>query len=461
MDIHNLIERRAFLKALGGTLAAAGLPAASLARADAAAPAWNNWSGNQQAHPRHIHYPANEAALIELLGQAEGPLRPFGGSHSFSPLVPTAGSLISLEAFNGVRHHDRQRHTIRYGAGTRIGQASAEAWRRGESFTNEPDINLQSLAGAIATSTHGTGLTLGSLSAQVRALTLISVDGEQRTLSAADGDLFDAARCNPGALGFVTDVTFVHQSAYRLEEHTWTLPLEDAFEFFARERDNHRNLEMFAFPLGGTAILKTMAITDNPEDLNLEADDNNDLLETVCELSRRAGWLTSTLQKLVTLFVSETRRRGPAHRIYANHRAVRFNEMEYTVPAERGLDCLKALCQRIRERELNVFFPIEFRYVAADDTLLSMFSGRAGASLSVHQYHKQDYRPLFQATEPLLREHGGRPHWGKIHSLGATELRALYPRFDDFLAIRRRLDPDGRLLNPHLQKLFNGVEASR
>src|SRR5690606_9102625 len=114
-----------------------------------------------------------------------------------------------------------------------------------------------------------------------------------------------------------------------------------------------------------------------------------------------------------------------AHKIYANRRTVRFNEMEYTVPAERGIECLRKVCDVIRERELNVFFPIEFRYVAADDTLLSMFSGRPGASISVHQYYKQDHQPIFQATEPVLRACQGRPHWGKLHSLGARELRDL------------------------------------
>ena len=105
-----------------------------------------------------------------------------------------------------------------------------------------------------------------------------------------------------------------------------------------------------------------------------------------------------------------------------------------------------------------MFFPIEFRYSAADDTLLSMFSGRAGASLSIHQYFKQDATPLFRATEPVLRRHRGRPHWGKLHSLDADELRELYPRFDDFLALRRELDPRGRLLNDHLRHLF-GIDA--
>lgn len=444
------LDRRGFLKALAATAGAGALPA--LARAsDQTGGQWQNWSGNQSARPRDLAYPATEDALKQLLAATSGTVRAFGGSHSFSGVVPTDDTLVSLEAMAGLRGRDGD--VLHFGAGTRIAQAGAQAWGEGQSLINEPDINLQSLAGAIATSTHGTGLGLPSLSAQVDGLTLLDMAGRRHRLTAKDGELFDAARCSVGALGLVTEVSLRTAPAYRLEEHTWTLPLDEAMDFVEREKANFRNIEFFAFPLGGTAIVKTMTPTDREDD-NLAQDDSNDLLEMVSELAMRAGWLTSTLQKLVTFFVEENRRWGPAHKIYANRRTVRFNEMEYTVPAERGVDCLRQVCETIRERDINVFFPIEFRYVAADDTLLSMFSGRPGASISVHQYYKQDYQPLFEATEPVLRECQGRPHWGKLHGLGATELRALYPGFDDFLAIRRELDPDGRLLNDHLKRLF-------
>ena len=445
------LDRRGFLKALAATAGAGAVPALARASEQPAGGQWQNWSGNQSARPRDLAYPATEDALKQLLAATSGTVRAFGGSHSFSGVVPTDDTLVSLEAMAGLRGRDGD--VLHFGAGTRIAQAGAQAWGEGQSLINEPDINLQSLAGAIATSTHGTGLGLPSLSAQVDGLTLLDMAGRRHRLTAKDGELFDAARCSVGALGLVTEVSLRTAPAYRLEEHTWTLPLDEAMDFVEREKNNFRNIEFFAFPLGGTAIVKTMTPTDREDD-NLAQDDSNDLLEMVSELAMRAGWLTSTLQKLVTFFVEENRRWGPAHKIYANRRTVRFNEMEYTVPAERGVDCLRQVCETIRERDINVFFPIEFRYVAADDTLLSMFSGRPGASISVHQYYKQDYRPLFEATEPVLRECQGRPHWGKLHGLGAAELRALYPGFDDFLAIRRELDPDGRLLNEHLKRLF-------
>ena len=447
------LDRRGFLKALAATAGAGAVPALARAADDGSGGQWQNWSGNQSARPRNLAYPATEEALQQLLAATTGTVRAFGGSHSFSGVVPTDDTLVSLEAMAGLRGRDGD--VLHFGAGTRIAQAGDQAWGEGRSLINEPDINLQSLAGAIATSTHGTGVGLPSLSAQVAGLTLLDMDGQRHRLTAADGDLFDAARCSVGALGLVTEVSLRTAPAYRLEEHTWTLPLDEAMDFVEQEKDNFRNIEFFAFPLGGTAVVKTMTLTEREDD-NLEQDDSNDLLEMVSELAMRAGWLTSTLQKLVTFFVEDTRRWGPANKIYANRRTVRFNEMEYTVPAEQGVTCLRQVCEAIREQDINVFFPIEFRYVAADDTMLSMFSQRPGATISVHQYYKQDYRPLFEAAEPVLRRFQGRPHWGKLHSLGAAQLRELYPRFDDFLALRQELDPQGRLLNDHLKRLFIG-----
>ncbi|MGB2246123.1 MAG: D-arabinono-1,4-lactone oxidase [Alcanivorax sediminis] len=452
MALLDSVNRRDFLKTLSAIGGSVGIAPASLfANEVAPAPAWQNWSGNQQANPNQLLFPRDNDSLREAIINSTGTLRAFGGSHSFSGVVPTNDTLISLEAMAGLR--SQQEDLFTWGGGTRLGMASAQAFSLGHSFINEPDINLQSLAGAIATSTHGTGSQLTSLSGQVEALTLMLPDGETLHLDQNDGDHFLAACCSVGALGIVTDITFRHQPAYRLKEHTWTLPLREAMDFVEKEKDNVRHIEFFAFPLGNQAIVKTMEITDDPQD-SPAREDSNELLETICKVAMHAGWLTPSLQKLVTLFVEDSTFTAPSNVVYGNHRTVRFNEMEYTVAAEDGMACLEEVCDTLRKEEVNVFFPIEFRYVGKDDRLLSMFHERDGASLSIHQYFAQDYQPVFTPLEPILNRYAGRPHWGKIHSLGRKELAELYPAFDRFQAVRRELDPQGRMLNPHLMHLF-------
>ena len=224
--------RRSLLKLAGFGAAAALLPTRLSA---AAANRWANWSGNQTAAPNAIHYPANKAQLADLLRSSTGTVRCFGGSHSFSALVPTDDTLISLEAFNGLQQHNSEKNTATFGAGTRLGGASSQAWDIGQSFVNEPDINLQSLAGAIATSTHGTGRNLPSLSGLVESLTLMTAEGELLPLNQSDGDMFRAAICSLGALGAVTDITFKNQPRYLLKEQTRVMSLKEALMLVDRD----------------------------------------------------------------------------------------------------------------------------------------------------------------------------------------------------------------------------------
>jgi FAD-linked oxidoreductase len=446
------LQRRALLKALTFGAGALLLPGRLLAEVKAAL-RWQNWSGNQVAHPKAMHFPVNEDALRDILKSATGTVRVYGGSHSFSGLVPTDHTLISLEAMSGLRRHDSERLTASFGPGTRIAMASLQNWEVGQSFKNEPDINLQSLAGAVATSTHGTGTHLPCLSGMVDSLRLMTVGGDVLELSEADGDLFRAACTSLGALGIVTELTFRNVPAYRLQDETRVMGLREAMDLMEQQHDKVRNLEFFAFPRGQTALVKITTITDQPDTPPAEAD-SNALLEMASDVSMRAPWLIPAIQKAVTFFVKEEVQRGPAHQIYAQKRSVPFNEMEYTVPLQQGLACLEEVCDKIRKDRMNVFFPIEFRHTAADNTLIGMFSERAGASISVHQYHKQEYHTLFNAVEPVMQRYAGRPHWGKLHTMDASSLAKVLPHFDRFRELRRELDPEGRLLNAHLRHIL-------
>lgn len=450
-------SRREFLKAAAASTALASLPFGAQAQS---APAWQNWSGNQKVTPAGVFYPASEADLVKVVKTAKGPLRAFGGGHSFSPVVPTQGSLISLEQMTGLIGHDPARLQATLGAGTRIAIAGEMLAAIGQNLENEPDINMQSLAGAISTATHGTGTRLKCLSGYVTQLKLVLADGTVVTCSKEkNSELFEAARVGVGCIGIISEITLQNRASYKLAETTTVMDFDAACDFVEERRDLDRHVEFFAFAHGGKAIVKQMNITTETDTPPVEETlDENTLLELAADTVYHAPFMKGIVQKLVGTFVSDSRRVGPAHRIFPNVRSVQFNEMEYTVAADNGIACLREVVEVIRKKDIGVFFPIEFRYTASDDTWLGMFSQRAGASISVHQYHRQDYRELFDAVEPVFRKYQGRPHWGKLHSLDAQALRALYPRWDDFLAVRKHADPTGRLLNPYMRTLL-GVSA--
>lgn len=133
---------------------------------------------------------------------------------------------------------------------------------------------------------------------------------------------------------------------------------------------------------------------------------------------------------------------------------VRFNEMEYELPAANGPDALRELVEFIERKKIQFHFPVEYRYVKGDDIWLSPFYGRDSAAISVHQYQGMDHRHYFAGAEAIFRNHGGRPHWGKMHTLVARDLEPLYPRWNDFLKLRQEIDPQGVFINPWLQKIF-------
>ncbi|EBW1604008.1 oxidoreductase, partial [Salmonella enterica subsp. enterica serovar Kottbus] len=143
--------------------------------------------------------------------------------------------------------------------------------------------------------------------------------------------------------------------------------------------------------------------------------------------------------------------------VYPSERDVRFNEMEYHLPIEEGPKALAEFIALLESRFSNVYFPIEVRVVAPDDALLSPFYKRPTASIAIHHQAGSDPMPYFNAMEPIFRKYGGRPHWGKMHSLKAKDLAALYPRFKQAMEMRRDLDPDNRFVSPYIASLF-GIE---
>lgn len=449
------LNRREFLRnTLAGAVAAgSGLFAPAALASNAR---WQNWSGNQAARPAAVHFPSSEAELVELVKKATPPLRAFGGGHSFAPLVPTPGTLLSLEQMTALTAHDPQALTATFSGGTRLAIASEMLAAVGQNFFNEPDINMQSLAGAISTATHGTGAALMCMSAYVTRLRLVLADGTVATCSPTqDRELFEAARVSLGSIGIISEITFRNMPAYKLALDTSVMDIKDAMQFIEQRKDKDRHIEFFAFPFGGKALVEQMNITTEPDTPPRESMfDENRLLQFAADTVERFPATKTLIQKLLGNFVTEGREVGPAHRMFPAARNVPFNEMEYTVPAEQGLACLEEVLAVIRKGDFPVFFPVEYRYVAGDDTWLSMYSGRPGASISVHQYAPQDYKALFAAVEPVFRKYQGRPHWGKLHTLKAADLRTVYPRFDDFLAVRRRVDPQGRLLNDYMKSLL-------
>ena len=417
---------------------------------------WRNWSGSQRAMPGRWWRPGSEDQLVALLQSSSGEVRVTGAGHSFSALCKTAGNLVSLEHLNGLVSHNAERLTATAMAGTPLHELGSLLWPLGQGLINQGDIDAQSLAGACGTSTHGTGLGLGSFSALVRGLRLVTPSGEVIDAdSSHNADILQAGATSLGALGVITRITLQNRSSYHLAEREYLLPLAEVLSCFEGLARDNRHAEFWAFFRTDRAVVKVLNESTEPPTakprFNLPVDR---VLDITSRIAHGVAGADALMQRLLTALHSEVRRVGRSYQIFPSPRASRFNEMEYELPLARGLECVEEVLATVKRSSLRTLFPLEYRTVAADEAWLSPFYGRDSASISIHQHVCTDYRPLFNLVEPIFWKYGGRPHWGKLHSLDAVRLAELYPRWDDARRVRERLDPQGRMLNAHLRKLL-------
>lgn len=426
---------------------------------------WSNWSGGVSCKPRDIIAPKDEVELAAALRQAQGPVRVPGTGHSFTPLNATDGTIVDLAAFTGIRGMDPGCEIATIAAGTPIWDAGPALCSLGYGFKNQGDIDRQTLGGVVSTGTHGTGRTLGSFSADVAGFRLMLADGELVDCTPTENAaLFEAGRLSLGLFGVLTEISMRVRAAYKLIEKNFLLAADEALAQLQVLVDTNRHFEFFWFPYASNVVCKTLNETTEPAPEPRSSDDmfkrgersgtEARIFSLINEGLPYAPFLLGPAHRLFSQLMPGPGRVRWSHESFPSPRVVRFNEMEYAVPFERAADCLREIVEAIRERRINTGFPIEFRTVAADDVWLSPFYQRPSATIAVHQYHRVDTTKLFAVCETIFRKYDGRPHWGKRHTRSTGELEWLYPKFRDFVALRRRVDPTDKFLNAYLRTMF-------
>ena len=415
---------------------------------------WTNWSGSVQARPRRFVHPDSEAELAQIVARS-AKVRAVGAGHSFMPLCDTAGTLVSLADLPGALHIAADRRRVRVPAGWSLKRLGEALWEEGLSLANQGDVNPQSLAGSIATGTHGTGRTLGSLASFARGFRLLTADGGIRWCSATqESELFEAQRLSLGLFGIALEIDIDVVPAFYLEERIEKRRFDEVAEQFDTLAAENRHVEFWLFPHADHVILKRLNITNAcvpPPRVN---DAEEATFRRVCQIGRAIPPLIPLLQRVMMKAPMGGRRAGAAHAVFPSERTVRFEEMEYEVPQAHGMAALCDVVGWIRRKRLPVSFPFEYRTVAPDDIWMSPMNAGPVAAISMHQYAPMAWRSLFADAERLFRDAGGRPHWAKRHTLTRDDVDRLYPMAERFRMVRRRVDPEGKFMNDHLARLF-------
>lgn len=433
---------------------------------------WRNWAGNEQARPVQVVSPADADEVVTAVKDAARDglgVKPVGSGHSFSPVAVAPGVLLRLDRMDRLVDADPATGQVRVEAGIPLSKLNALLAEHRLAMENLGDIDRQTVAGATATGTHGSGGRFGSISTQIRALELVLADGSLVRCSATERpELFAAARVGIGALGVVTRMTLQCVPSYALHAVDAPSPLARTLEEIDERVDGNDHFEFFWFPHTETAL--TRRYRRLPADTPLRPVsrlrrvlDDQLIAGVGFEYLNRLGTavprLVPPLTRLVTRALSAREYTDVSHRVLASQRNVRFREGEYAIPREHVADVLREIRQWVRSHGENVSFPLEVRFVAGDDIWLSPSYQRESAYVAFHQYHRMPYRRYFQGVESILGAVGGRPHWGKMHRLDAAALRPRYPRFDDFVGLRDILDPGGVFANPYLDRVLGKLPA--
>ena len=426
---------------------------------------WQNWSGSVQSRPREIVKPASIeelARLVTAYGRDGRHVRVVGSGHSFTPLVQTDDVLMSLDQVQGIEAAATEHQTVTVLGGTRLKALGDALLARGVAQENLGDIDVQSIAGAISTGTHGTGIRFGTLATQVEGLTLVTGTGEILECSPEHNpEIFKAAQVSVGALGVIARVKLRVVPAKHLRFQSHREKLAECITNLERYKQENTHFEFFWMPYTEWVQAKFLNETESPASgSNLWGQFNKIVLENgvywvLSEWCRMIPRLSKPISKFSARAIASVDEVDYSHRLYATPRMVRFQEMEYNIPADHFKDVIAEVQQCIEQQQFAVHFPVECRFVHADDIWLSPAYQRESAYVAVHMYKGMAYQDYFQDIEEIFKRHQGRPHWGKMHTQTAESLAALYPRWHDFRRIRAALDPQGVFLNDYLRRLFD------
>jgi L-gulono-1,4-lactone dehydrogenase len=428
---------------------------------------WRNWSGTQSANPEQVLTPRSVDELaVAVKSQAEQGrrIKAVGAGHSFTGCAVADQVQIRLDGLSSIVAADQDSGRVVVGAGTPLARVNTGLAAFGLAMANLGDIDRQTLSGAVSTGTHGTGARLGGLATQVTALNLVTADGSVLTCSRDENpDVFDAARISVGALGVISALTVKAVPAFLLRAQEGPMPLAEVLDGFPELAEGNDHFEFYWFP--HTKVALTKRNNRVPERTPVQPvgrirgwiDDellSNRVFELTNKLTARRTGLTPRVNRIAAKALSVREYVDASYKVFCSNRDVRFKESEYAVPRAAVTDVIRELRSWIDRNGERIPFPIEVRVAAPDDIWLSTAYRRETAYVAIHQYHPLPHERYFGAFERIATEAGGRPHWGKMHTLGVEELRARYPRYDDFLAVRDRLDPVRVFANAYTSQVF-------
>ena len=425
---------------------------------------WSNWAGNQQTGSVLVSKPQTESELQQVVQNAQTSgrrVKAVGSGHSFTAIAVAEEVLVDLSKYDEILAIDKINQTVTVQSGIQLSKLNQALYENSLAMQNLGDIAYQTIAGAISTSTHGTGAKFTGIANQVVALRVVLADSSIVECSAnVNAELFSCARVGLGAIGLISTVTLKVVPAFNLAVIEEPMRLDEVLQNLDLHVDSNDHFEFFWVPHTGWALTKR----NNRNNLPIEPMSkmshwySKTLMENyafgaVCMLGKARP---SLIPKLAKALPSSGRNEysDASHKVFASKRIIKFYEMEYAIPREACAEALNRVRRMVTDSGFFLNFPVEVRFTAPDEIPLSTASNRESAYIAVHIYKGMNYVPYFTEVESIMNSYQGRPHWGKLHFQNASTLASRYPQWDVFHSVRNQVDPKRMFSNQYLETVL-------
>ncbi|MCB9204234.1 MAG: FAD-binding protein [Flavobacteriales bacterium] len=424
---------------------------------------WQNWAGNIRFDAKRMAQPTSTEEVQELLKTSNGKVRCFGTGHSWSALIPTDDLLIDTSKLNRVLSIDREKNQATIQAGAKLKDLNLELWESGYAFSNLGSIAEQSLAGAISTATHGSGIGFQILGSMVESFKLVKADGEVLEVSRKENsELYHLSVISLGSLGIITEMTINVVPKFQLRERSGIMDFEEVCDNILDWVKEHDHIKMWWFPHTDKMMVYRYERTEEPVNDTWFRQKLMDEWVSVYFYRLMLWWgnrkptrRRTINSKVLTPFLADVDRIERSYKVFNVPEPPIHRETEWAFDINHAPTLFREYKRMVESKGHLMNFIQEIRFVKGDDFALSPCNGRDSVYVGAYNADNRGWDELLADFEEQIGiKYNGRPHWGKEFNVGTDYLRSVYPKWDDFLKLRSEMDPNGRFINSMLEGIF-------
>jgi sugar-1,4-lactone oxidase-like protein len=424
-----------------------------------------NWAQNESCKAQQYFQPETEEEILALLQQCTAEkkhIRIVGSGHSWSAICLSNEYLLNLDNYQKVIHLDASKKQITVQAGIKIWQLNEYLYQQGFSLHNLGSISAQSIAGAINTATHGSGIRHTILAGQVASLKLLTPTGKILFLDKEkDEPQFNLALVGLGALGIISEVTLNITERYHLHEQAELIDFNETCDNVLKWIHEHDHLKLWWFPHTDKIMVykynRTQAPVNDPPIRQFIID--KVLAKVAFTFIIWLGNIYFKLRPILNRFISSVflntiNRVEKSHTVFNVTMPPLHRETEWAFDIQHTPQLLKEYRNMIIEKGHTINFVQEIRFVKGDNFALSPCYLRDSIYVGAYHACNKDWQPLFNNFENIAMKYNGRPHWGKEFTFNKNYLQQQYQQLNEFIALQKTLDPNGVMLNDFMKKVF-------